>query len=330
MGIRLPPSGNISLMAGGSTRAIVAAFFANLGIAIAKLIGFVITRSSSMLAESVHSFADTSNQALLLYGGRAGARQATPRHQFGFGRERYFWSFVVAMVLFSLGSLFAIYEGIEKIRHPHDIDNPAVAITILVIGIFLEGGSLRTAIVESRRVKRPDQTWWQFVRNSRSPELPVVLLEDWGAMIGLVVALGAVTASVGLDAPVLDGVGTLSIGVLLGVIAVILAIEMKSLLIGEAATLADQEAIEAAIEGTEQVERLIHIRTQHMGPEDILVAAKVNFAEGLTTGALADAIDATERRIRSAVPMVRLIYLEPDLYDTDHPGPDLGDPPPDH
>ncbi len=312
-------------MAGGSTKAIIAAFFANLGIAIAKLVGFCVTRSSSMLAESIHSFADTSNQALLLYGGRAGKRTATPRHQFGFGRERFFWSFVVAMVLFSLGSLFAIYEGIEKIRHPHEITSPGVAIGILIFGILLEGGSLRTAIVESRRVKRDDQSWWDFIRNSRSPELPVVLLEDWGAMLGLVLALGAVSVSVGFDAPVWDGIGTLTIGILLGFIAVILAIEMKSLLIGEAATLRNQEAIEDAIEAGDDVERLIHIRTQHIGPEDILVAAKVHFTTGLTTAAVADAIDAAEARVRAAVPMTRLIYLEPDLYDEDHPARSVAD-----
>ena len=306
-------------MAGGSTKAIIAAFFANLGIAIAKLVGFFITRSSSMLAESIHSFADTSNQGLLLYGGRAAGRDATPRHQFGFGRERYFWSFVVALVLFSLGSLFAIYEGIEKIRHPHEISSPAIAIGILIFGILLEGGSLRTAIVESRKVKRPDQSWWEFIRNARSPELPVVLLEDWGAMFGLVIALAAISISMGFDAPVWDGIGTLTIGVLLGIIAVVLAVEMKSLLIGEAATLSDQEAIEDAIEAGDDVDRLIHIRTQHIGPEDILVAAKVHFATGLTTTQLADAIDATEKRIRAAVPMTRLIYLEPDLFDENHP-----------
>jgi cation diffusion facilitator family transporter len=302
-------------MAGGSTRAIIAAFFANLGIAIAKLVGFVLTRSASMLAESIHSFADTSNQALLLYGGKASGRRATPRHQFGFGRERFFWSFVVALVLFSLGSLFAIFEGVEKIRHPHELDSPAIAITILAVGILLEGGSLRTAVVEARRVKRADQSWWQFIRNSRTPELPVVLLEDWGAMIGLVLALGAISISVGFDAPVWDGVGTLTIGILLGFIAVVLAVEMKSLLIGEAATLDDQEAIEAAIEAGDDVVRLIHIRTQHLGPEDILVAAKVHFDNGLDTAALADAIDAAEARVRAAVPSSRLIYLEPDLYD---------------
>ena len=306
-------------MAGGSTKAIIAAFFANLGIALMKLVGFLITRSSSMLAESIHSFADTGNQALLLYGGKASVRTATPRHQFGFGRERFFWSFVVALVLFSLGSLFAMYEGIEKIRHPHEIDNAAVAISILAFGILLEGWSLRTAVREARRVKRTDQTWWQFIRTSRTPELPVVLLEDWGAMIGLTIAVSAVSISIGFDAPVWDGIGTLSIGVLLGAIAIVLAVEMKSLIIGEGATIENQQAIEAAIEDSEDVERLIHIRTQHIGPEDILVAAKVHFSNALDISGLADAIDAAEGRVRAAVPMTRLIYLEPDIYDQNHP-----------
>ncbi|MGY9072115.1 MAG: cation diffusion facilitator family transporter [Acidimicrobiales bacterium] len=305
-------------MAGGSTKAIIAAFFANLGIAIAKLIGFFITRSSSMLAEAIHSFADTSNQALLLYGGKASSRKATQRHQFGHGRERFFWSFVVALVLFSLGGAFAIFEGIEKIRHPHEIDNPAVAIGILLFGIVLEGYSFRTAIVESRRIKKPDQSWWNFIRTSRTPELPVVLLEDAGAQFGLVFALIAIGIAVGFDAPVWDGIGTLVIGVLLTLIAVVLAIEMKSLLIGEGATVDDEDAITHALTDAPEISRLIHMRTQHMGPEEILVAAKLHFDPTISVPELADAIDRAERRVRIAVPSVKLVYLEPDLYEDDH------------
>lgn len=302
-------------MAGGSTKAIVAAFFANLGIAIAKLIGFFITRSSSMLAEAVHSFADTSNQGLLLYGGKAAGREATARHQFGYGRERYFWSFVVALVLFSLGSLFAVYEGIQKIRHPHEIDAPGVAIGILLLGIVLEGGSLRTAVIESRKIKRPDQSWWDFIRDARSPELPVVLLEDWGAMFGLVIALGAVTISVTTGAEIWDGIGTLTIGILLGCIAVVLAIEMKSLLIGEGANEDNMRRLESAIKDSDDVEQLLDIRTQYLGPEDVLVAAKVNFRDGLTTEQIATAIDEAQVRVRDAVPNASMIYLEPDLHE---------------
>jgi cation diffusion facilitator family transporter len=304
----------------GSKRAIFAAFLANLGIAIAKFVGFLITGASSMLAESIHSVADTANQGLLFHGGRQAARPATPEHPFGYGRDRYFWSFVVALVLFSVGGLFAIYEGIEKLRHPHDIDSPAVAFTILGVAVVLELFSLRTAVKESNRV-RGSLTWPQFVRRSKSPELPVVLLEDLGALFGLFFALAGVGLAVALDEPVWDGVGTIAIGVLLITIAVILVIEMKSLLIGEAATAEQQRAILDAIEETPGVRRLIHMRTLHLGPEELLVAAKLELAQDLTVAEVARAIDAAEGTVRSAVPIARVIYLEPDLR-RDGPGPE--------
>jgi cation diffusion facilitator family transporter len=297
----------------GSKRAIFAAFLANLGIAIAKFVGFLITGASSMLAESIHSVADTTNQGLLFHGGRQAARPATPEHPFGYGRDRYFWSFVVALVLFSIGGLFAIYEGIEKLRNPHDIDSPAVAFTILGVAVVLELFSLRTAVKESNRV-RGSLTWSQFVRRSKSPELPVVLLEDLGALFGLIFALAGVGLAVALDEPVWDAVGTIAIGVLLITIAVILVIEMKSLLIGEAATAEQQRGILGAIEETPGVRRLIHMRTLHLGPEELLVAAKIELAGSLDVREVADAIDAAEGRIRAAVPIARVIYLEPDLF----------------
>ncbi len=305
------------MSAGGSKRAILAALLANFGIAIAKFLGFLITGSSSMLAESVHSGADTGNQALLLWGGRQATRTATPEHPFGFGRERFFWSFVVALVLFSLGSLFAIYEGIEKIRHPHELNSLGWAIGILALGIVLESFSFRTAIVESNRV-RGDASWSEFIRHSRTPELPVVLLEDLGALVGLVLALVAIMLASITDDPVWDGIGTLSIGILLGVIAVILAFEMKSLLIGESAVPEQVARLRREIEDGDDVDRVIHMRTQHIGPEELLVAAKVSFRRGLTTSQLADAIDAAESRARAAVPIARMIYLEPDLYEADY------------
>jgi cation diffusion facilitator family transporter len=299
-------------MAGHGTKAILAAFFANLGIAIAKFIGFAVTGAASMLAEAIHSVADTGNQALLLLGGRRARRAATPDHPFGYGRERYFWSFVVALVLFSLGSLFAVFEGIEKLRHPHELESIGWAIGILVVAIVLETFSFRTAIVESRPLKG-DQTWWQFVRRAKLPELPVVLLEDLGALVGLIIALAAVTTAHLTDDPMWDGLGTLCIGILLGVIAVILAIEMKSLLIGESATPGDEEAIRDAIVGAEGVDDLIHMRTQHIGPEELLVGAKIDFAGTLSADDLVSAINAVEGRIREAVPAARVIYLEPDI-----------------
>ena len=220
----------------GSTRAIMAALAANAGIAVAKFTGYIITGSSSMLAESVHSVADTSNQALLLLGQRRARKDADSLHQFGYGRSRYFYSFVVALVLFSLGAAFALYEGYHKITHPTPLTSPMVAVVILLVAICLESYSFRTAMVESRPLKGKG-SWWQFIRFSRNPELPVVLLEDTGALLGLILALLGVGLTVATGNPIWDGIGTAAIGGLLAVIAVILMVEMHSLLIGEGATL---------------------------------------------------------------------------------------------
>jgi cation diffusion facilitator family transporter len=296
----------------GSTRAIVAALLANAGIAAAKFVGYLITGSSSMLAEAVHSVADTSNQGLLLFGQRQARRQADALHPFGYGRSRYFYSFVVALVLFTLGSVFALYEGYHKIAHPAHLTSPMVAVGILVVAILLESYSFRTAMVESRPLKG-DSSWWRFIRTSRNPELPVVLLEDAGALIGLVLALAGVGLTVLTGDPVWDGIGTAAIGVLLGVIAVILMVEMHSLLIGEGATSAEEQAIRAALEGTEHVDRLIHIRTQYLGPDELLVAAKIALAARTDLATVAATIDAAEASVRAAVPAARVIYLEPDL-----------------
>ena len=296
----------------GSTRAVVAAMVANLGIAIAKFIGFLFTRSSSLLAESIHSVADTGNQVLLLLGGKRAKRSPDRRHPFGYGRERFFWAFVVSIVLFTLGSLFAIYEGVEKVLHPHVIDAPQWAIGILAVSILLEANSFRTAIHEARPAKA-DSSWYLFIRRSRSPELPVVILEDTGALVGLFLALGAVITAVITDNGVWDGVGSIVIGALLGVIAIVLSIEMKSLLIGESATETDEVAIRRAIEESPAVNELISLRTEHIGPEEILVAAKVEFDQSLSMDRLAIAIDQTEAAVRAAVPAARRIFLEPDV-----------------
>jgi cation diffusion facilitator family transporter len=297
---------------GHGNKAIIAAFLANLGIAIAKFVAFLITRSSSMLAESVHSLADSGNQGLLLLGGHRARRLPDPRHQFGYGRERYFWAFVVALVLFIGGAVFALYEGVEKIRHPHELESPAVAFVVLIIAIVLELFSFRTAVKESQ-VPRAGRSWMVFIRESKAPELPVVLLEDLGALVGLIFALVGVTLSVALDEPVFDGIGTLSIGVLLAVIAIVLAIEMKSLLIGESATSSQDAKLRAALCAGPDVVSLIHLRTQYLGPEELLVAAKVEFAPDLTMAELAGAVDRAEARVRAEVPEARLMFLEPDL-----------------
>ena len=300
-------------MTDGSKRAIIAAFLANLGIAIAKFVGFIVTGSAGMLAEAVHSVADTGNQALLMLGSRRAAKRANPEHPFGYGRERYFWAFAVAMVLFSMGGLFALYEGFEKLRHPHEVESIWVGVTILLIAIVLEGWSLRTAVKETNHVKRKDMGWFQFIRTSKQPELPVVLLEDTGAEIGLLFALFGLLLAHWTGDGRWDALGSVAIGLLLIAIAITLMIEMKGLLIGEAASAADIDAIDAAIRRSPHVEDVIHMRTEHLGPDEILLATKVEYDSKLTFDEVADAINATEANIRGAVPAARLIYNEPDF-----------------
>jgi cation diffusion facilitator family transporter len=297
----------------GSRRAIIAAFLANLGIAVAKFIGFAFTGAASMLAEAVHSVADTGNQALLFLGSARSRKAADEEHPFGHGHERYFWGFVVAMILFSLGALFAIYEGIEKLLHPKPLDSPGWAIAILGVAVVLEAISFRTALKEARPLRGTD-SWWQFIHRAKTPELPVVLLEDAGALIGLVLALVGVGLALITGNPRFDAIGSIAIGCLLGGIAAVLATEMKSLLIGESAATRDIDAVRAAITGAPCVVRLIHMRTLHLGPEDVLVAAKVEFDPATTMPDLGPAIDAIETRIREALPIAKVIYLEPDVY----------------
>jgi cation diffusion facilitator family transporter len=296
----------------GSRRAIAAAFFANLGIAAAKFAAFLITGAASMLAEAVHSLADTGNQGLLIFGSARAKRKATLEHPFGFGRERYFWAFVVAMVLFSLGSVFAIHEGIDKLRHPHELVSPAVAVCVLVLAIALEGWSFRTAVVAAESV-RGSESWWSFIRHSKSPELPVVLLEDLGALLGCVIALAGVTLAAVSGDPRFDAIGSIGIGALLGVIAIVLAVETKSLLIGESAAKEVRGAIRGTIEESPTVRKLIHMRTLHLGPDELLVAVKVEFDAGLDIAGLASAIDDLESAIRQQTPIARVIYVEPDV-----------------
>lgn len=327
-----PPAPIIGAMAGGGehgTKAVVAAMIANGSIAVAKFVGFLFTGASSLLAESVHSVADTGNQALLLLGGKRAEKDADAQHPFGYGRERYFWSFVVAIVLFTLGAVFASYEGIHKIQHPEPINDPRWAYGVLSFGILVEGWSFRTAVVEANKV-RGRATWTQFIRNAKSPELPVVLLEDAGAMAGLVIAMAAVTTAELTGEPVWDGIGTLSIGILLGIIAIILIIEMKSLLIGESATKKDVEAITAAIEVDPAVRRLIYMRTQHQGPEELLVGAKVELDHHLSFPEVCEVVNRIERNVRANVPMARIMYIEPDVTEERRAGPTISEHEPGH
>lgn len=298
---------------GEGSKAVVVACLANGGIALAKIAGFMVTGAASMLAEAVHSLADTGNQALLLLGSRRGAREASEHHPFGYGRERYFWSFIVAMVLFALGSVYAIYEGVHRVLHPEPLQSPMVAIGILSVAVLLETWSFKTALTEAREI-RGDMGWLEFIRRTKAAELPVVLLEDVGALLGLVFALTGVTIALVTGDSRFDGVGSIVIGALLGVIAIMLSREMQSLLIGEAADPEVEKQIRMALERSPDVRRVIHLRTVHLGPDELMVAAKLEFDLSLSVESLCARIDQAEVEVRKVASIAKLIFLEPDVY----------------
>jgi cation diffusion facilitator family transporter len=310
----------------GSTKAVVAALLANPGIAITKFLAFLLTGASSMLAEAIHSVADSGNQGLLLLGGRQARRRPTAEHPFGYGRERYIYAFIVSIVLFSVGGLFALYEAYHKgheihAAHGHPEDSLLdsrwawVPIVVLLAAIVMEGFSFRTAIRETGHVKG-DATYWSFVRRAKQPELPVILLEDFAALCGLVFALLGVGLSLLTDNLWFDVIGTALIGLLLVAVAVVLGIETKSLLLGESASVDTEVRIKAAIEAVDGVDRIVHLKTLHLGPDELLVAAKIAVPAADTAAEVAAAIDAAEASIREAEPIARMIYLEPDILRT--------------
>jgi cation diffusion facilitator family transporter len=312
------------MAADGGTKAVVAALLANTGIAVTKFIAFLLTGFSSMLAESIHSVADAGNQGLLLLGGKKSKKDPTEEHPFGYGRERYIYSFIVAIVLFSVGGLFALYEAYHKFHeiqagHAETVDDwrRFAPIVVLLVAIALEGWSFRTAIVETAKIKGK-ASFPQFVRRAKSPELPVILLEDAAALLGLVFALAGVGLSLITGNQYWDVVGTTLIGVLLVAVAIILAIETKSLLLGEAATPEARRRIWNALEGTEGVDRVIHMKTSHLGPEELLVAVKIGVPHDVSAAQVAATIDAAERAIRQAEPVAQVIYIEPDIYVEGH------------
>jgi cation diffusion facilitator family transporter len=302
------------MSASGGARAIVAALLANLGIAVAKFIAYFVSGSASMLAEGIHSVADSGNQLLLLLGGRKAKKAADREHPFGYGRERYVYAFVVSIILFSVGGLFSIYEGIDKLTNPHELENVWIPIAVLLIAIGLESFSLRTAIKESNHVRPKGQSWVTFIRRAKAPELPVVLLEDVAALTGLVFALFGVGLTAITHNAVFDAIGTLLIGTLLVLVAIVLGIETKSLLVGEGATDADHDRIVAAVEDGDEVEKLIHLKTLYLGPDELMVAAKIGLPTDKSLLEVAHDINVVEQRIRDAVPAARVIYLEPDVY----------------
>lgn len=312
------------MAADGGTKAVVAALLANTGIAITKFAAFFVSGISSMLAEAIHSVADAGNQLLLLVGGKRSRREATEEHPFGYGRERYIYSFIVAIVLFSVGGLFALYEAwhkYEEVRegHAHLESGWRLYVPLVVLGvaIVLESLSFRTAIIETNKIKG-DASFWSFIRRAKQPELPVILLEDLAALLGLVFAFLAVTVTIVTENQYFDVAGTAMIGILLVVVAVTLAVETKSLLLGESAAPDAQDRIHAALESADEFDRVIHLKTLHLGPEELLVAAKVGVREGTSAEEVAAAIDAAERAVRAAEPLAQVIYIEPDIYRADH------------
>lgn len=297
----------------GSRRAVFAAFAANLGIAASKLLVFFVTGAASILAEAIHSFADTANQGLLFLGGHRARRPPTREHPFGFGRERYFWAFVVAVMLFSVGGLFALYEGIDRMVHPQAVTQPGWALATLSVAIVLESLSFRTGTGEAAKLRTPDSTWWEFIRQSKNPEITVIVLEDTAALVGLAFAVTGVVLAWVTGNDRFDAAGSIAIGVLLVAVALVLAREMKSFLIGESAGVWVERRIRDVIDRSPEVRRVIHLRTVQIGPEEVFLGAKLDI-DAPSIPALAEAIDRIEERVRAAVPTATVIYIEPDLY----------------
>jgi cation diffusion facilitator family transporter len=297
----------------GGNKAIIAALSANLGIAVTKFVAWFFSGSSSMLAEGVHSLADSGNQLLLLLGGRKAKKAADSEHPFGHGRERYVYAFVVSIILFSVGGVFSLYEGVEKLREPHPLDVPWLPVLVLAISLTLEGFSLRTAVREARPAKG-SMSWPAFIRRAKAPELPVVLLEDAAALLGLAFAMVGVVLTWITGNGVFDAIGTLAIGLLLVAVAVVLGIETKSLLVGEGASAEDVAAMRAAVLDGPEAESIIHMKTLYLGPDELLLGVKVAMPGRTVLSDVASAINAIENRVRAAVPIARVIYVEPDVW----------------
>ena len=302
-------------------RSVLAALVANLAVAVTKFVGFLITGSSSLLAETLHSIADTGNQVLLLVGSHLGGAPPSPTRPFGRGRERYFWAFVVGLVLFGLGGVFSVWEGYRKLTSAdHEIVSPAVGVALILLAAVIEATSLRTGLREADEIRPPGQSWLRFVRRTRNPEVTVVLLEDGAALIGLTMALGGVSASWVTSNAIWDGVATLSIGLLLCGVAAVLTVEMKSLLIGETIPPVRSEALERAVGAVEGVDRILNLRTEHLGPEQVLVCVKIAVTEPADLRRVVEVIDTVETVVRATIPETLTCYVEPDIYDPQRAG----------
>lgn len=296
----------------GGMKAVIAALLANLGIAASKFVAFAFTGSSSMLSEAIHSVADSGNQVLLLVGNKRSRKAPDAHHPFGYGRRRYVYGFIVSIVLFLVGGLFSLYEGFHKFQHPEDLSDAWIAFLVLGVAIVLESMSFRTAMREANRT-RGKRSLFRFLRDARQPELPVVLLEDLGALVGLVFAFFGVTMAVVTGDGRWDGLGAMAVGTLLVVIAVFLAFEMAAMLVGESALPEEDAAIRAALASSPLVDRVIHVRTLHVGPDELLVGAKIAIGKSDTGEEIAAGIDDAEARLRAAVPSAVYVFLEPDI-----------------
>lgn len=291
--------------------ALVAAFLANVGIAISKFIAFIVTGSASMLAEAIHSMADSSNQVLLYFGGREAKKSPTKEHPFGFGRAHFLYAFLVSIILFSLGGAFAIYEGIHKIIRPEMIESPVIAYVVLGIAVLLEGFALKTALHEARSFKPESQDWWQFLRRTKSVNHIVLALEDSTALIGLSVAAIGITLTLTTGNPVWDGVASLVIGLLLATVALVLYREIRSLLIGESVSPRIGREMREIILGVEGVDKILDLKTIYTGPTEMLVTMEIEVSKNKTAKSIDSMVHEIEYGIRSTFSAAKLIYIEP-------------------
>lgn len=294
-----------------STKSIYYALMANAGIAITKTIAAVITGSGAMLAESIHSFADCGNQGLLFLGLKAAKRKPDAKYPLGYGRATYFWSFVVAIILFSLGGLFSVYEGIHKLTAIEPIESPYIALGVLFFSILLEGFSLWGCLKEINKI-RGNKSIPRWVRESRQSELVVVLGEDVAALLGLAFAFGAVIVTMLTGNPVYDAIGSIGIGVLLLIISVIIAIKIKGLLVGQSASPEQVAAITAHLESAPEINKVLNVITLQLG-QTLMVSVKADMKEKQSVAKLIEDINSCERGLKSAFPDVQWSFFEPDF-----------------
>ena len=296
-----------------TARAILYAFVANLGIAIAKFWAAWVTGSGSMLAEAIHSLADTGNQVLLYLGLKQSLRPPDEEHPLGYGKLSYFWSFIVALLLFTMGGVFSIYEGMHKLNHPEELSQVWIAIVVLAVAILLEAGSLLGCLREIKKLRgeRPFREWLKHTRNS---ELVVVLGEDIGAQMGLILALGFLVAASITGNPVYDAMGSICIGVILLVISAFIASRVRSLLLGRSADPDIRETIESIISGHENIVQVYNVITMQFGP-DTMLAAKVRMRDDMSIGAAVASINALERELKTRIDKLKWCFVEPDVSD---------------